>query len=206
MNQSLLNTFIEQERYTFSDYFNSPLTGRDIARGFGYTLEQTDVALPCLTTNTFDLTWLKQTLAINQRRVRLENEMARREALVAPVLTSVCEISDLQYDTEYGMTVSPHLTGIIDYWVEAETTLLIVEAKESDLVRGFKQLIPELIASQHWKQDAPMLFGGVTDGERWQFAALDRQSKFIQQQQQIYRLADLETLIGTLVTMLQKRA
>lgn len=206
MTQSLLNTFIEQERYTFSDYFNSPLAVRDIARGFGYTLEQTAVALPCLDTNTFDLTWLKQTLALNQRRIRLENETARREALVAPVLTSVCEISNLQYDTEYGITISPHLTGVIDYWLEAQATLLIVEAKESDLVRGFKQLIPELIASRHWKQDVPLLFGGVTDGERWQFATLDRAHDLIQQQQHIYKLTDLETLIGTLVAILQKHA
>ena len=205
MTQVLLNTFIEQERYTFSDYFNSPLTARDIARGFGYSLEQTEVTLPCIASNTFDLTWLKQTLAINQRRVRLENEMARREALVAPVLTSVCEISNLQYDTEYGMTISPHLTGVVDYWLEAETTLLIVEAKESDLVRGFKQLIPELIASRHWKQHGPVLFGGVTDGERWQFATLVRQHNLIQQTQQIYRLADLETLIGTLVAIVKKQ-
>jgi hypothetical protein len=206
MDQTLRNAFIEPAHFSFSDYFSSPLSARDIARGFGWSLFQTPATLPCADTQAFDLTWLQRSLTVNQRRARLENEMARRDALVAPVITEVCEIANLQYDTEYGIAVSPHLTGIVDYWLQAETTLLIVEAKQSDFVRGFKQLVPELIAAHHWDQGAKTLFGAVTDGERWQFTGLDLSQQHrpsLLQYNKVYQSSDLETLIGTLVAIAQ---
>ena len=200
----LLNPFIDKDRYTFSDYFDSILSAQDIARGFGFTLEEVDLHLGHRLPESTDLTWLQRALQVNQNRSRLVNEFARRAAIVSPILYEVCEIADLRVNSEYGISVSPHLTGIVDYWIEAEVALLIVEAKESDLVRGFKQLIPELIASHYWSQSpVPTLFGGVTDGERWQFALLDRPQSQIRQDQRVYGLNDLESLVGTLVSIVQ---
>jgi hypothetical protein len=202
----LLNPFIDKDRYTFSDYFDSILSAQDIARGFGYTLEEVDLHLGCRLPDSTDLSWLQRTLQVNQNRSRLVNEFARRAAIVSPILHEVCEIADLRVSNEYGISVSPHLTGIVDYWIEAEVALLIVEAKESDLVRGMKQLIPELIASHYWSQSpVPTLFGAVTDGERWQFARLDRPQAQIRQDRRVYRLNDLEALVGTLVAIVQPK-
>lgn len=202
----LLNPFVDKDRYTFSDYFDSILSAQDIARGFGYTLEEVNLHLAHWLPESVNLSWLQRTLQVNLNRSRLSNEFSRRAAIVSPILHEVCEIADLKVSNEYGISISPHLMGIVDYWIEADATLLIVEAKESDLVRGFKQLIPELIASHYWTQKAiPTLFGGLTDGERWQFARLDRQHNIIHQDQRVYALAELESLVGTLVAIVQPR-
>ena len=209
VNPSLLNQFLDpKSRYTFSDYFDLSLASRDIARGFGYSLDQSDdLLLLFRTEKESDLIWLQRTLEVNQRRNPLENEMSRRAAIVSPILTEVCEIADLKLDTEYTISVSPHLVGIVDYQIEAEVSLLIVEAKQSDLVRGFKQLIPELIALHYWSQkDCALLFGCVTDGERWQFALLDRASRVIWQDRRIYLLNALKILIDSLVAIVGKGA
>jgi len=202
----LLNPFIDKDRYTFSDYFDSILSAQDIARGFDYTLEEVDLHLDHRLPESTNLSWLHRSLQVNQNRSRLVNEFARRAAIVSPILHEVCEIANLKLSNEYGISISPHLTGIVDYWIEADVALLIVEAKESDLVRGFKQLIPELIASHYWSQSsAPNLYGGVTDGERWQFALLNRLEAQIRQDRRVYKLNDLESLVGTLVAIVQPR-
>ena len=187
------------QRYTFSDYFDLPLAVRDILRGFDYSLEQTDAELPVMPLNQSNLSFLRRSLEVNQRRTRLDSELARRSAIIAPVLTEVCEYNNLVFDTEYTISVSPHLTGVVDYYIESVPNLLIVEAKQSDLVRGFKQLAVELIALVYWRDSPPgLVYGCVTDGERWQFACLDSFVGLITQYSAVYRLEDLDRLVGTL--------
>ena len=203
----MLNQLLESDkRYTFSDYFNVSFAVRDIVRGFGYTLEQQALHLPTLALDA-DLRLLTRTLTVNQRRTRLENEQARRSALVAPILVEVCDYTDLQLDTEYAVSVSPHLTGIVDYQIDADPSLLIVEAKESDLARGFKQLVVELIAVSYWRANhSGVVCGSVTDGERWQFALLTPEHKLIQQDQKVYSISDLQELFGTIVALIRRNS
>lgn len=197
-----LNTLLDpQESYTFRDYFENPLDARDIARGFGWTVIEDSAQL--LAANVPDLSHLQRSLEIGMKRARLVNEMARREAIIAPTLLEICDIADLKLDTEYAIAVSPHLKGNVDYQIKAQATLVVIEAKQSDLAGGFKQLVAELIAMHYWAEEpSTALSGCVTDGERWQFVTTDRSHATIRQHQKLYSINDLNETVGTLLALL----
>ena len=79
--------------------------------------------------------------------------------------------------------------------------MLVVEAKQSDLGRGFTQLAVELIALDQWTQSqTPLLYGAVTTGEDWRFGIYHRQEKRISQDLKLYRVPEeLEELLRVLV-------
>ncbi|WP_199245708.1 hypothetical protein [[Phormidium] sp. ETS-05] len=99
------------------------------------------------------------------------------------------------------MAVSEHLRGTVDYYI-ASHHVVVVKAKQSDLVRGFTQLAIELIALDGWVQsDAPILYGIVTTGEDWRFGLFDRRERCIQQDPKRYLVPEeltllLEILVG----------
>lgn len=55
-----------------------------------------------------------------------------------------------QLNIEYPINVSEQLKGSFDYYISSSNSLLVVEAKQSDLSRGFTQLAIELIALDQW--------------------------------------------------------
>jgi hypothetical protein len=58
--------------------------------------------------------------------------------------------------------------------------LLVIEAKQADLTKGFTTLAVELIALDQWtNSDTPLLFGAVTTGEDWRFGIYKREEKII---------------------------
>lgn len=67
----------------------------------------------------------------------LTSEQARRELLVAPIIADVCYYTRSQLRIEYPIVVNDWLKGNLDYFVRADTTLLVVEARNDDLARGF---------------------------------------------------------------------
>jgi hypothetical protein len=93
----------------------------------------------------------------------------------------------------------------LDYYLYADHKLLVVEAKNADLARGFTQLAVELIALNEWSDsDTPILQGAVSTGDVWQFGLLNRQDKQITQDLNLYRVpADLEELLRILVASLE---
>jgi hypothetical protein len=83
--------------------------------------------------------------------------------------------------------------------------LLVIEAKNADLAKGFTQLAVELIALDYWTEsDRPILPGAVSTGDIWQFGILHREQKQIQQGLTLYRVPDdLESLMRILVKILE---
>ena len=88
--------------------------------------------------------------------------------------------------------------------MQASNSLLVIEAKNADLTKGFTQLAVELIALDRWvEHDAPFLFGAVSIGDIWQFGILDRKARTVTQDLNLYRVpADLEPLLRILVGIL----
>jgi len=80
--------------------------------------------------------------------------------------------------------------------------VIVIEAKQSDLVRGFTQLAVELVALDQWLQsDQRILYSIVTTGEDWRFGTFDRQERSIQQDPKRYIVPEeltelLEILVG----------
>lgn len=136
--------------------------------------------------------------------ISLTSEAARRELLIAPILLDLVHYTHAQLRIEYPLSVTAQLKGSLDYYLHSDHQLLVVEAKNADLSRGFTQLAVELIALDGWSDsDETTFHGTVSTGDIWQFGILHRQQKQITQDLNLYRVpADLEELLRILIAIL----
>jgi hypothetical protein len=188
---------------TFSQYFDLPFTIDDILTELGCTIDRTSLNLPRKPLRgTLDL--LRHELERNHNRIELVNEMARREALISPILFEVAELSNQRINVEYSIAVNEHLRGTVNYYIPGQN-LVIIEAKQADLARGFTQLAVELIALDQWTRSTnPLLYGAVTTGEDWRFGIFDRQQRVIRQDNKRFLVPEaLEELVEILLEILE---
>ncbi|NJN32006.1 MAG: hypothetical protein HC824_17475 [Synechococcales cyanobacterium RM1_1_8] len=208
MRRSILK---EGQSYTFSEYFKLAVDPEDLLREFGFGLGKAQLAL---TSFAGEMDWrsLQSQIEENLTYVDLTSETARREILVAPLLLRICRIAQAKLKIEYPIQVSDRLKGNLDYYLQSQqgdkANVLVIEAKQADLTRGFTQLAVELIALDQWTEsEAPVLWGAVTTGDIWKFGILDRHQKCITQDLNLYRVpADLEALMQILIAVLAGRA
>ena len=190
--------------YTFGDYFEMTYEPDDILAEFGFSLERSSLDLPRSNTNFDQLTELKNSIQRRLPYVSLTSEAARREILIAPVVLALIDYTHAQLRIEYSINVSEQLKGALDYYLHTQHNLLVIEAKNADLARGFTQLAVELIALDQWTtSNEPLLYGIVSTGDIWQFGVLNREQKHVQQDLNLYRVpADLNDLFSRLVAIL----
>jgi hypothetical protein len=106
---------------------------------------------------------------------------------------------------EYMIHIDDRLHGKVDYFVLAKHKVLIVEAKNGDLERAFKQLAVELIALDRWLDDStdPLLYGAASIGNVWQFGILDRSARSFVQDIDTYRVPkDVHDILAFLCAIL----
>lgn len=193
------------ETYTFRRYFELRFPPAAILQELGASLTRGAIAFPPAPEIPPDrLQVLRQRLELAIDRVSLTSEAARREALVFPVLLEVAEMTQASLEIEFPLEVDAYLRGDLDYYLQARHHILVVEAKQADVTRGFTQLAAELIALDRWTElDDSVLYGAVTTGDIWQFGAFHRQEKQIVQDKDLYRVpADLEAVMKILVSVL----
>ncbi|AUB39243.1 hypothetical protein COO91_05235 [Nostoc flagelliforme CCNUN1] len=192
------------QSYTFSKYFELPFSPGDILAELGCDYERERLQLPQSISIPNQIPELQRVIDRNLRRVKLLSEDARKQAIIAPILLEVCEIAQTQLNIEYPISVSDQLKGNLDYYIDKGKGLLVIEAKQADLSRGFIQLAVELIALDQWiNSDTPILYGAVTTGEDWRFATYKRQEKQITEDFKLYRVPEeLTELINILVGIL----
>jgi hypothetical protein len=198
-------TIIQPDQsYTFADYFKLNFAPQDILAYFGVTLQRRSLRLPQYTGSLDRLADLKTRIEESLPRLSLTSEMARREFLIAPVLTDILHYTQATLNVEYPVAVSNQLKGTLDYLLQNHQIFLVIEAKNEDLERGFVQLATELIALDQWiESDQPLLKGAISTGNIWQFGQFDRQSRAITQDIDLYRVpADLEDLLRILINQL----
>ena len=190
--------------YTFRNYFEMAYEPDDILAEFGVSLQRSSLSLPRADTDIEQIAELKNSLQRRLPYVSLTSEAARREILIAPVVLALLDYTQAQLRIEYSINVSDQLKGALDYYLHTKQSLLIIEAKNADLARGFTQLAVELIALDQWTTSAePMLYGAVSTGDVWQFGRLHREQRLVEQDLNLYRVpADLEDLFQILVGLL----
>jgi hypothetical protein len=190
--------------YTFADYFKLNFAPQDILAYFNVSLQRRSLSLPYYTDPLDRLNDLKTRIEESLPRLSLTSEMARREFLIAPVLTDVLHYTQATLNVEYPVTVNHQLKGSLDYLLQNRQTFLVIEAKNEDLERGFIQLAIELIALDQWiESDQPLLQGAISTGNIWQFGQFNRQTREVTQDLNLYRVpADLEDLLRILVKTL----
>ncbi|MEB3162896.1 MAG: hypothetical protein VKK80_06680 [Prochlorothrix sp.] len=192
-------------KYNFSDYFKLDFDSEAILDYFGFGLEIQRMALPKAQLDSSEVTSLTQRIDAFLPHITLSSEIARREFLIAPVLMDLIRFISLKVKVSYWIEVSEQLRGALDYYLQAESNLLVIEAKDENLQRGFTQLAVELIALHHWTEvNTSYLYGAVSIGNVWQFSRCDRQNQVITQDLNLYRVpADLAELVSILVGILK---
>ncbi len=193
----------EGQSYTFSKYFELTVDPEELLAEFGFELKKSPLTLERFA-QRLDWGALSGQIQADLRYVDLTSETARREVLVAPILLFVCRLIHSKLKIEYALNVNEHLKGNLDYYMQAQGNLLVIEAKQADLTRGFTQLATELIALDQWTDsDAPIIYGAVTTGDIWKFGILERGPKRIVQDLNLYRVpTDLEDLLRILLGIL----
>lgn len=201
-------SIIQSDRaYTFADYFKLNFAPRDILAYFDAPLQRAPLELPRSPIFDERLGDLRERIEGSLPRLSLTSEMARREFLIAPVLMEVLHYSEARLDVEYPIAVSQQLRGSLDYLLQTDATLLVIEAKNEDLERGFVQLAVELIALDAWLDedlaDTAFLYGAISTGNIWQFGRFERRSRQITQDLNLYRVpADLSDVLQILLGIL----
>jgi len=190
--------------YTFSNYFELGFTVDDLVTEFGYSFERKFLTLPQYSDELDRITDLKQRIEEILPYVDLENEVTRREMLIAPIISDLIHYSRAKLRIEYSIQVNNRLQGKLDYLLRSTTNLIVIEAKQADINRGFTQLATEMIALDQWI-DSPQteILGAVTTGNVWQFGVLDRRLKSIYEGINLYRVTEeLEVIIRFLLARL----
>ncbi|HEY9704785.1 MAG TPA: hypothetical protein V6C58_20260 [Allocoleopsis sp.] len=87
--------------------------------------------------------------------------------------------------------------------MRSEHSLLVVEAKNDDIIICFTQLAVKLIALSEMTENQNIFYGTVTTGEIWRFCKLDVQEKKVFQDLSLFQIPDdLEELGNRLVAIL----
>lgn len=192
----------EGQSYTFRSYFEMPYEADEILAELGYALVRTPLELPRTNRQLERLEDLRQRINDVLPLVSLSSETARREILVAPVLLEVARYCQCQVRIEYPLSVNDWKANL-DYFLKRNPGLLVVEAKNDDLTRGFTELAVELIAISE-VEEGNVFYGAVTIGDVWRFGLLEKTARQIFQDVSLYSIPDdLEDLMRILVGILE---
>lgn len=196
-----------EKEYTFHDYFRLRASTEDILQYFGYEKQNARIELPHSVRELPVLETLYANIEDALLHISLENEITRREFLIAPVMAETRRLTQSKLRSEYWLEVNHQLKGSLDYLLRRERNLLVVEAKNADMSRGFTQLAVEMIALDKADEtEQEIIYGAITTGNIWQFGELDRSRKIVTQDIASYDLLqDLENLVRIFVEILEHK-
>ena len=200
---SRLNLLEKGKSYSFRSYFEMPYETDDILSEFGVGFSAQKLTLPRAEVSLEVARPLQADLESRLELVSLSSETARRETLAAPILFKVAQLSKSQLRIEYLLTVSEHLKGKLDYLMRGQHHLLVIEAKNDDLTRGFTQLAVEMIALARSEGIKEPLYGAVTIGDAWLFGYFDAERQHVFKDTVLYAVpSSLQDVMSILLGIL----
>ncbi len=154
--------------------------------------------------------WLKTALERNFR-IPMNNEKAKSEFIVAPILSEVYDLNQ-NFKPLSGLTfpVEPEkgLTGRCDFLISNDPNayditspmMCVFEAKNDAIEDWYGQCGAEMLAARIFNErkgnNIKIIYGAVTNGFTWQFLKLENQTLFIDSQR--YGTANLPQLLGAI--------
>ncbi len=169
-----------------------------------------------ITPSTYLSDFLERSLPL---AIALDNEKARSETLVFPILLEVREIFQRQISlfsgSDFRVDPALGLNGTCDYLISqsAEQMVIrspvavIIEAKKGDLSSGMGQCVAEMVAAQKFNQQQgnsiSVIYGSVTTGSLWRFLKLDNQMVTFDLKE--YAMPPVEQILGILVHIVSSR-
>lgn len=195
------------QSYSFHDYFRMRASTEDVVAYFGYKKQNARLELPSVNRDLGVLERLHEQVEDALIHISLENEITRREFLIAPVMAELRRLTQSKLSSEYWFEYNHQLKGTLDYFLRHNRNLLVVEAKNADLTRGFTQLAVEMIALDKADEtEQQIIYGAVTTGNIWQFGELNRNQKVILQDIKSFDLLeDLENLMRIFIAILEQK-
>ncbi len=153
--------------------------------------------------------------------IAINTEKARSELLIANVLLELRKQFKRQISLfsgiEFNVDKDKNLNGYCDFIVSSSAeqlflqspVILIVEAKNENMMSGLGQCIAEMLAAQLYNQkehtEVKHIYGAVTSGIYWKFMKLNATSVFIDLKD--YSLEEQPSkIIGILSAMIRQTA
>jgi hypothetical protein len=140
----------------------------------------------------------------------INTEKARSELIIAPILAEFKFLFkdkiSLFFGIDFTVDGSVGLNGRCDYIISqsseqlelAAPVVMLVEAKNENLIAGIPQCIAEMVAAQRFNQQKqnPLetLYGCVTTGSLWRFMKLQGNLVFVDMAE--YPVTELESILG----------
>ncbi|MGI8545065.1 MAG: hypothetical protein ACR2MD_16515 [Aridibacter sp.] len=204
MSRQIINP---ETPYTFSDFFKLRVRTDEVLNYFGYTKENVMMQLEKSERELPMFEYLNAQIEDHLIHISLENEITRREFLIAPIMSFVRNLTKAKLNSEYWFEINHQLKGSLDYYLKRDNELLVVEAENGDLSRAITQLAVEMIAVDKAEETTNnLIFGAVSTGQEWQFAKLDRKNEHFEQDVRIYTLpTNLEEIIRILIGILENK-
>jgi hypothetical protein len=142
--------------------------------------------------------------------LKLSTEKARSEFIIAPILAELWLQTDQQVGlfsgVDFPVDPAQGLAGVCDYimtrspellFVQAPV-LMLVEAKNEEMKRGYAQCIAAMLAAQTFNAregtETEPIYGAVTLGELWKFLALSGTTVRIDSRS--YHIERLSKIVG----------
>ncbi|MGK7946565.1 MAG: hypothetical protein AB4058_19065 [Microcystaceae cyanobacterium] len=140
--------------------------------------------------------YLAQTLKRNvPLALAINTEKARSELIIINVLLEIKEQLEpkisLFSGIDFNVKKEQGLTGFCDYIISnspeqlflEKPVIIIVEAKNENIIGGLGQCIAEMYAAQLYNKqdnyDLPYIYGAVTTGSEWRFIKLQKNIVYI---------------------------
>ena len=201
------NVILPEKSYTFSDYFKMRVSTEDVLNYFGYSKINERLDLPKYSKALPTIKHLSETIEEVLIHISLESEITRREFLIAPIMFEVRHLTKAKLNSEYWFEFNHQLKGSLDYFLRNDQNLIVVEAKNADLTRGFTQLSVEMITiDKADESNQPTIYGAVTTGREWHFGKLNRVTKTISQNIDSFTIpTNLEEIVRILIGILEEK-
>jgi hypothetical protein len=184
-----------------------------VTRQFGLTIDETSDLFADVSDVALRQEFVAQIGMTVPLAVATSTEKARSEFIVAPILLELWQLRNrkigLLSGVDFSIDESIGLNGACDYIITGNPeqlyvrspVLVVVEAKNEDLKKGYAQCIAALVAA--WKfnerEDTPKsrMYGAVTIGELWRFIELHETKVCIDSRS--YHIDRLPKIMGILL-------
>ena len=143
------------------------------------------------------------------------SEFAICENLISPVLKQVWKLYSSKFVlwSHYSLNYDEKLSGFPEYILAKRSPLgkvvfdkpyfILVEAKQDNFEAGWAQCLAEMIAAQRLNGEYQIvIFGIVSNGDRWQFGKLEAE-KFTRNST-YYTIQELDKLFGAVNFVFQQ--
>ncbi len=167
----------------------SEFTLPELIRQFSLTIDETTALFADVPDATLRPEFKAQLNITVPLALTTSTEKARSEFIIAPVLLEVWLLNNRQIGllsgVEFTIDEAQGLNGICDYIITRfpeqlfikGPVLVVVEAKNEDMKKGYAQCIAEMIAAERFNEregtTVERIYGVVTIGELWRFMELE---------------------------------